>query len=206
MRPQALMAIAVMAAGAGALGAQTEGHPPRPQSGPTPALRVPTIVVRKLSNGITVGILENHNLPLVDVTAIIEAPATLDPPGKEGVGRFTAAMLAEGTATRTADQLAEAESDLGNTVSATGFFTITRNVDRSLELMADELLHPAFPEGSLDRIRANTIAALERQKANPQYLAGRVFANAVYGPAHPYSRHETEGSVRAINGDGLRGF
>ena len=83
-------------------------------------------------------------------------------------------------------------------MSATGFFTITRNVDGSLDLMADELLHPVFPEPALARIKANTIAGLQRQKDQPGYLAGRVFANAVYGPGHPYARTATEASVGAI--------
>ena len=195
---------AVLAATAAA--AQTDGHPPRPVPGPTPALRVPTIVVRKLSNGITVGILENHTLPLVNVRAIIEAPPLLDPPGKEGVSRLTSAMLAEGTLTMTADQLATVEADLGNAVSARGFFTITRNVDPSLDIMADQLLHPLFLEASLDRIKANTLASLQRSKANAQYVAGRVLANAVYGAGHPFARYETEISVAAITRGDLVAF
>ncbi len=187
-------------------GAQTGGHPPRPEPGPTPALHLPKIVVRKLSNGITVGVLENHTLPLVAVSAIIEAPSLLDPQGKEGVARLTATMMAEGTTTMSADQLTSAEADLGSGVSARGFFTITRNVDRSLEIMADELLHPLFPQSSLDRIKTNTLAGLQRQKDNPQYLAGRVFADAVYGAGHPYARHETEASVKAITRADLIAF
>jgi zinc protease len=170
--------------------------PPVP---PQPALRVPAAEMRRLSNGIRVAVLENHQLPIVDVHAIIEAPADmLDPAGKDGLTALTLRMLSEGTTTRSADALASAYADLGNRVSPTGFFTITRNVDPSLALMADQLMHPAFPQAALDRIKANTIAGLQRQQDDPDYLAGRVFESTVYGPHHPWARAETPRSVGAI--------
>jgi zinc protease len=115
-------------------------------------------------------------------------------------------MMAEGTTTMSADQLASAEANLGNGVSARGFFTITRNVDASLDLMADQLLHPLFPQASLDRIKTNTLAGLQRQKDNPQYVGGRILSNALYGSGHPYARHETEASITAITRDDLIAF
>jgi zinc protease len=188
------------------LAAQTDGHPPRPTPGPAPAVRVPPIQMRTLRNGVRVAVLEDHDFPVVDVSALVIAPEFLDPVGKEGVSAIAATMLAEGTATRTADQIASAEADLGTSVSATGFFTITRYFVPSLELMADQLLHPAFPEAALVRVKANTIAGLQRLKDQPGYLAQRVFANAVYGAGHPYARTETEPSVSAITRDDLLAF
>lgn len=173
---------------------------------PTPPLRVPTIETRTLSNGITVAVLENHEIPIVRVSALLEAPALLDPQGKEGVAALTFAMLAEGTKSRTAEQLADANAALGTTVSPTGFLTITRNVDPALELMRDQLWEPAFPQASLERLRANQIAALRRAKDQPTYLAGRVLANALYGAGHPYERTTTEQSVAAITRDDLVAF
>ncbi len=186
--------------------AQGDSHPPRPVAGASPAVRIPAIQVRTLANGIKVAVLENHQLPIVSVTTVVDAPRLLDPAGKEGVSALTAQMMAEGTTSKTADQIAQAEADLGNGVSATGFFTITRNVDGSLALMADQLLHPLFPQASLDRIKSNTIAGIQRQKDQPMYLARRVFANVVYGPGHPYARTETEASVGAITRDDLVAF
>jgi predicted Zn-dependent peptidase len=165
--------------------------------------RIPAMRLRTLKNGIRVAVLEQHELPIVAVRAVVEAPATLEPAGKEGVATLTAQMLAEGTTTMTAEQLLDAFAELGSSVNPTGFTTITRNVDRSLELMADQLLRPAFPQASLDRIRANTAAALRRQKDQPGYLAARVMASAMYGTGHPYERTMTEESVGAITRDDL---
>jgi len=190
----------------GVSGAQDTVRPPRPTPGPAPAVRIPRIVIRTLSNGVRVAVLENHDFPVVDVSALVVAPRALDPPGKEGVSAFTAQMLAEGTATRTADELAGAEADLGTSVSATGFFTIPQYFEPALALMADQLLHPAYPQAALDRIKANAIARLRRLQDQPEYLAGRVFANAVYGAGHPYARTETRASIGAITRDDLVQF
>ncbi|MGZ8415069.1 MAG: M16 family metallopeptidase [Gemmatirosa sp.] len=173
---------------------------------PTPQLRVPAIETRTLSNGITVAVLENHEIPVVRVSALIDARGLLDPQGKEGVGALTFGMLGEGTKTRTAEQLADAFAALGTTVSPTGFLTITRNVDPALELMRDQLWEPAFPQAALDRLRANQVASLRRAKDQPTYLAGRVLANALYGNGHPYERTTTEASLGAITRDDLVAF
>jgi zinc protease len=178
----------------------------RPPSGALASPRVPAIQMRTLKNGIKVAVLEQHELPVVSVRVVIDAQALLDPTGKEGVATLTSQMLSEGTTTRTADQLAEAFADLGNTVRPDGFTTVRANVDSSLALLADMLLHPAFPQASLDRIRQNSIAALKRSKDQPNYLARRVFVNAVWGAGHPYERTTTEQSLGAITRDDLVAF
>ncbi len=190
----------------GVSSAQDTARPPRPTPGPAPAVRIPRIVMRTLSNGVRVAVLENHDFPVVDVSALVVAPRALDPPGKEGVSAFTAQMLAEGTTTMTADELAGAEADLGTSVSATGFFTIPQYFEPALALMADQLLHPANPQAALDRIKANAVARLRRLQDQPGYLAGRVFANEVYGAGHPYARTETRTSIGAITRDDLVQF
>src|SRR3954464_9847982 len=117
----------------------------KPASGAPVTLRIPAVQMRALKNGIKVAVLEQHELPLVAVRVVVDAAPTLDPRAKEGVSALTAAMLSEGTTTRTADQLAEAFADLGNRVTPSGFTTVTANVDSSMSLLADMLLHPAFP-------------------------------------------------------------
>jgi zinc protease len=186
--------------------AQTDGHPPRPSPGPAPAVRIPKIQMRTLRNGIRVAVLEDHEFPVVTVSAQVVAPDLLDPPGKEGVAQLTAQMLAEGTATRSADQIANAAAGLGTNVGATGFFTITRYFAPSLDLMADQLLHPAFPQESIDRLTANAIAGLERLKDQSAYLATRVLDNVVYGAGHPYARTPTKESYSAITRADLAAF
>src|SRR5689334_12787562 len=101
----------------------------QPPSGPPVTLRIPAMQMRSLKNGIQVGVLEQHEIPLVAVRVVVDASPVLDPAGKEGVASLTAAMLSEGTTTRTADQLAEAFADMGSGVTPNGFTSLTTNVD-----------------------------------------------------------------------------
>src|SRR4030095_1742360 len=81
--------------------------------------------------------------------------------------------------------------------------TVRRNVSRSLELMADMLMHPAFPAPAFDRQKANLVTALQRAKDQPSVLANRILSRVLYGAGHPYERSATEQSVGSINRDDL---
>jgi zinc protease len=166
-------------------------------------LTFPKAQTRKLPNGIPVIVLEDHSSPVVSVVAVVDVPSRLEPAGKTGMSGVLNSMLSEGTTSRTADQLADDFAQLGNRVQPTGFYTITPNVDRSLELMADQLMHPSFPQAALDRVKANQIATIKRAKENPMYLAQRAFGNVVYGQGHPYARMSTEEEVGSITRDDI---
>ena len=203
-------ALAIMLAGVGVspLLAQspTLDRTKQPPAPPAKALVFPTAQTRTLANGVRVVVLEDHTSPVVSVVTIADVSSALDPAGKTGLGAITSAMLDEGTTTRTADQLAEAFAELGNSVSPFGFYTITANVDRSMALMADQLLHPAFPTASLERIKANTVADIQRSREDAQYLARRVFATQIYGASHPYARTATERETASITHDDVASF
>src|SRR5580704_732997 len=169
--------------------------PPVPPEKP---ITFPMAQQRALANGTPVVVLEDHHSPVVSVTAVLELSPMLEPPGKTGLEGIVRAMLQEGTTTRTADQLADAFAELGNTASPFGFYTITANMAPSLALMADQLLHPAFPESALARIKANRAAEIRESKEKPGYLARRTFATAVYGKTHPYARAVTESETMSI--------
>jgi predicted Zn-dependent peptidase len=130
----------------------------------------------------------------------------MDPAGKEGLYTLMSGMLREGTATMTADQLAEAFADLGNAVNPTGFTTITRNLEKSLELLGEMVMRPAFPQPAIDRLKANTITNLQRAKDQPQFIAQRLFSTVLYGRGHPYERAATEASVGSLTRDDLVSF
>src|SRR5687768_4717596 len=123
----------------------------RPAAGTPQPLRFPEIHLRTLSNGMRIAVLEDHEIPAEQVSAVVEVPLQLEPRGKEGVAGFTRSMLAEGTTTRSAEAMTEAFADLGSTVSPLGFYTITRNAEPALALMAEQLLNPALPAAALER-------------------------------------------------------
>jgi zinc protease len=199
-------ALAAVVGFAGTLPAQQLDRSKRPTPAPPPAFVFPKVETRTLSNGLKVSVVENHELPVVAVRAVIEGGSNLDPVGKEGMFSIMNAMLREGTSSMTADQLAEAFSDQGNSVNPTGFTTIVRNLDRSLALMTDMLAHPSFPQDALDRQKANQSANLQRAKDQPQFVAQRIFDANVYGVGHPYERTATAQSIASITRDDLVKF
>jgi zinc protease len=205
---RAVAAAVALAAAAPAAGvhAQTLDRSHRPAAAAAAPFRMPPVVTRTLGNGIPVAIIQNHQLPVVAVRAVTDAGGLLEPAERSGLSGLVSQMLSEGTTTRSADQLAEAFADLGNPVTPQGFTTITRNLDRSLELMADMLVHPAFPEPALARIKANTVANLRRAREQPSFLADHVFNSVLFGAAHPYARIPTEQTVGAITRADLVAF
>jgi len=178
----------------------------RPSVPPLAPYKFPKVESKTLTNGINVSVVENHDMPIVAVRVVIDGGNRLDPVGKEGLSDLVMSMLREGTATMTADQLAEAFADLGNSVTPTSFTTIVRNVDRSLELMAGMLMHPAYPQAALDRQRATLVANITRAKDQPASVANRIMSKVLYGSGHQYERTATEASLAGITRDDVSAF
>ena len=191
---------------AGGARAQVLDRSHRPVAPPAAPFRLPAVEMRTLRNGIPVAVIQNHQLPIVAVRAVIEAGALLEPADRAGLAGLVGGMLVEGTTTRTADQLAEAFADLGTPVTPQGFTTVKANLGPALELMGDMLMHPAFPQAALARNQANTVAQLRRLREQPGFLADHLFNSVLFGAAHPYARVPTEQTVGGITRADLVAF
>ncbi len=171
------------------------------------ALHVPAWTHTTLANGAQLVVSPKHDLPLVSFTITwVGGADQYEPAAKTGLAGMTAAMLSEGTATRTGDQLSDALELLGTNVNTriggetgTMSFLATRaKYPQVLAVMADMLEHPAFPDSALERLRARTLVGLVQAKDQPTAIASNVFDRVLYGADHPYGRFETEGSVNAV--------
>jgi zinc protease len=180
-----------------------------PQPGPNPAFSPPPPVRRKLSNGLEVLILERHNLPIVALNLVVKGGESLAPAGKEGLAALTGDLLTEGTASKNLPQLAGELNDLGASINGNGgeesfnltLTTLTPQLARALAIYTDVLLHPAFPEDELNRLRVQRLSALLRRADSPPAIAGLVFPKLLYGEAHPYGRTDTPKSVKSLTRD-----
>jgi zinc protease len=125
-------------------------------------------------------------------------------------------MLDEGTATRSALQIADEVAQLGASLStgssmdATTVSThsLSRNFGAALDLLADVTLRPSFPAAEIERQRASRLASLAQQRENPAAVAAQVVAAVLYGPKHPYGYSEigTDASVKAITREDMQAF
>src|SRR6476619_5761116 len=100
-RTLSLIAVATLAIAAPLAAHQNPDRSKPPALGPAPALKLPPIIKRTLTNGLPVWIVEMHKVPLVDVTLLVKSGAAADPAGKNGVANVTADMLDEGAGTKT---------------------------------------------------------------------------------------------------------
>ena len=186
-----------------------------PAPGRTPELRVPAWTTSKLANGAELIVSPRHNLPLVSFSiSFVGGADQYEPADKPGVAEFTAAMLSEGTTTKSGDDLSNALQLLGTGVrvavggesGAISFLATADKVGRVLQIVEDMMLNPSFPNDAIERYRARRLVALTQAKDRTGSIAARVFPKVLYTEAHPYGRSITEQSAKAITRDDIVAF
>ena len=189
-------------------------HPPAP--GPNPALKLPTPQRLQLPNGLTLLLVEQHQLPVVAANLVVLSGSETNPLDKPGLAAFTAAMLDQGTNRRSALQIADDAAQSGvqlSTGSTSDSATVsvralTRDLPAAFDLLSDVVLNPTFAPAEIERVRTSRLTELAQQHDNATALANRALAQALYGSGHPYGHIElgTRGSLTAITRDDLVGF
>lgn len=185
--------------------------PPAPL--PMGEVQFPDFEERTLANGARLLVVPQHEVPLVTVNLVMPGGAVADPEGAEGVASFVAQLLTRGTETRSKQELAEAVDFLGANLSASAsddWTTVSLGIvspalEVGLELMADAVLHPAFPDDEVELLRTQTLSALQFQLGQAGALASRAFTRHVYG-THAYGRLTTPESVTAIDRNALAAY
>jgi zinc protease len=165
-----------------------------PENGTPPELKLPKMQRATLSNGLKVILAERHEVPLVTMWMTADAGYAADQFAAPGTASMTSSLLDGGTSTRSAlqisDQLAtlgaqlQAYSDLD--LSVVRLSTLKSKLDPSLELYADVILNPVFPDSDFKRQQKQRLAAIEREKTTPVQMALRVFPALMYGAGHAY--------------------
>lgn len=207
MRNQLLAAVAC-AATVCAVGAQ---QPPdrshAPDVGPPPALHLPAIDRRTLSNGLPVWIMGVHKVPTVHLELVVRAGVAADPPGRFGLASLTGAMLDEGAGSRSALEISDAIDYLGAELTTGGsadasFVDLQVPVARladALAVMSDVIARPTFPDAELKRLREERLASLLEAQDDPEQLITFAFPRLIYGARHRYGT-EPIGTAAALNG------
>ncbi|HXL84248.1 MAG TPA: pitrilysin family protein [Casimicrobiaceae bacterium] len=185
-----------------------------PKGGPT---RIPTLPEPHsfaLANGLRVLYLQRPNLPIVSAQLVVDAGLAAGDPSLPGVSDFTAAMLEEGTQSRSSQQISDELERLGASyvlqthrdTTSLEIDALARNFPDALALLADIAQHPAFPADEIERQRKSRLSTIAESREHGGALADVAFARALYGPAHPYGNSAigTEASVKRIGEADLR--
>ena len=188
----------------------------QPKAGPAPRFTLPQGESFKLANGLTVIHHHKPGLPLVSAQLVLRSGSADNPADMPGLAGFTAQMLEEGTVTRSAPQIADEIAQLGAFLdtgasadaSVVSLLALRATFAPALDILADIVLHPAFPTAEVERQRADRIGELIQQRDDPDIVAAVAAAGALFGSRHPkgYGQLGTEPAIRAVTRDDLVNF
>ncbi len=183
-----------------------------------PTVGFPDFEQATLDNGMTLIVAKRGDLPLINFSLVLDAGYAADQFGLPGTAGFTMTMLDEGTKRRDALEISEALAQLGanlgtgaNLDSAfVALNTLSDSVEPALDIYADVILNPQFPEKEIERLRKASIAAIGRERAQPRSMALRVLPKLMFGEAHAYAQpltgSGTEESIAQITRETLTSF
>ena len=168
-----------------------------------------------LENGMVVHLLEDHELPLVTVSATIRTGGWMDPSDKIGLAALTGlTMRTGGTQHRDAAALDQELERLAMVMAVSigvesgvaMLDVLKKDLDHGLALFADVLRRPAFDPARLELAKLQARESIRRRNDQPQSIASREFAKLLYGPSHPFARETSMESIARITREDLIGF
>ena len=183
-----------------------------PVSRETVAVHFKSPTEYKLSNGLRLLILEDDRAPVLHATFLLPAGTLAEE--KPGVASLTAQLLEEGTASRSGQKIAEEAQEIGasigsgeglqwTSVAVTG---LSENTDNLMDLLADVLLHPSFPDDRLRRAQAARVVGLQRVRTNPTLVASLLESKTLYAGTPLARQQTTPAQLRAITRDDLLAY
>ena len=189
-----------------------------PEVADPPTAGFPDVETATLPTGLTVMLARRAAVPVVSFNLQVDAGYAADQFGAPGTASLTMELLDEGTTSREALQISDELLDLGARVgtgsnldmSSVTLSTLRENLDGALEVYADIILNPSFPEAEFARVKAQQIAQIRREKVNPRQMALRVLPLILYGDDHAYgiplTGSGTEAAVASLTRQDLLDF
>jgi zinc protease len=186
-----------------------------PKGGPNPKLALPPIEKAKLSNGLEVWMVKQSELPIVSMNMVFKTGAAAEPKGKDGVANMASSLIDDGTTTRSANDIANQLQSIGANLNASSGWdstnvtlqTLTRDLDKALDIYSDVITNPAYPAAEVEGLRGRSIVGLQQQKSNANIIGNIAYNKVLYGD-HPYGRqlNGNEKTIRDIKRDDVVGY
>lgn len=180
-----------------------------PASGPAPEIKIGEAESFTLANGLKVFVVKNTKLPRVSFTLVFDRDPILEG-DKAGLSTFIGDMMMGGTKNRTKDQLDQEIDFIGASLSASATSvsasSLKKHQGKVLELMADVLFNPVFPEAELEKLKKQSLTGLATTKDDPQAISSRLSRAVLYGKNHPYGESQTEQTTKNITLDDVKAY
>jgi zinc protease len=166
-----------------------------PATAEPPQLKLPKLERTTLSSGLKLVLAERHEIPLVNFELLVDAGYAADQFAAPGTAALAASLLDQGTKTRSSLEISEQLAQLGANLGVGSSLDTTRvrlssvkdKLDASLEIYADAVLNPSFPQSDFAREQKQQLSAIEREKSEPNAMAMRVVPALLYGKGHAYA-------------------
>ncbi len=161
-----------------------------------PEVKFPTVNKFSLSNGMQVLLVQRTTLPVLTMEVLMDGGYASDPAAKPGLTALAMKMLREGTTSRTSVQISNALADLGASINASASLdnnmvrlnALKSNFDKSVDLFADVLMNPVFPQKDFERLKQEQLLAIKQEETEPFSMGFRVLPKLIYGEGHAYSK------------------
>lgn len=179
---------------------------------PLARVTLPAADVFSLPGGARLHVLANAAQPVVRLQAVFRAGKTEE--ARPGLASLTARMLLEGTATRTARQIADEvafygaslECEAGLDRATLTLYCLTRHLPALLPLVQDVLTNPSFPGAELEQLKTRTIQNVRVERQKTSYLASERFNELLFGAENPYGRPFDEAAYATLTTEQTREF
>src|SRR5688572_11603233 len=168
-----------------------------------------------LSNGVVAYLVEDHDLPLINVSTLVRTGTFLDPAGKEGLASLTGSqMRAGGTTSKDAEEFDEAADFLAAGISSSvgplqgnaSLNLLTKDIDQGLALYFDMLKNPRFQEDRLKLAKSQILQNMERRNDSTTSIEDREWNRLIYGVNHFSARQSTKPSIESITREDMLAF
>ena len=175
-----------------------------PPLGEPPDVAFPAVQRATLTNGLKVMLLERHSTPIVNVAMAVDAGYASDTADRAGLASLALQLLDDGTTSRDTFAISDALDSLGATLTTSSSLdlslvrlqALSARLGPSLDLLADVVLSPSFPQDQVDLAKKQRVAQIAQELATPTAAVQRVVPALLFGLDHAYGKgHQVSGTT-----------
>ena len=180
-----------------------------PEPAPARSIELGSAAQFELKNGLKVFVVENHKLPRISMSLILDRDPIVEG-AKAGYVSIAGDLIGAGTTSRTKAVLDEEVdfmgANFGTSASSIRVGGLSKYTDQLVDILSDVLLNPTFPQEEFDKLKAQMLSGLQANADDPDAISGNLRGATLYGLEHPFGEVMTEASVEAITVEDCKSY
>ena len=180
-----------------------------PEPAPARSIELGSAAQFELKNGLKVFVVENHKLPRISMSLILDRDPIVEG-AKAGYVSIAGDLIGAGTTSRTKAVLDEEVdfmgANFGTSAASIRVGGLSKYTDQLVDILSDVLLNPTFPQDEFDKLKAQMLSGLQANADDPDAISGNLRGATLYGLEHPFGEVMTEASVEAITVEDCKSY